>query len=98
MKCFLPLFAALLATMAVHAHDEVTPKPKVLQNGLPLVQLASERDELQVFRIVIPLQIASLKFKTTGGTGDCDIYVRYNVHPTLTDHDDFSRSVGTREN
>jgi hypothetical protein len=97
MKCFLPWLVALLAAVAVQAHDEVTPKPKLLQNGLPLVQLASERDEQQVFLIVIPPQVGALKFRTTGGKGDCDIFVRHNAHPTLSDYDGASRTVGTVE-
>src|SRR4051812_17337775 len=98
MKRLFPLLAALLWVGALHAHDEVTPKPKLLQSGLPLVQLAAEPGELQVFEIVIPPDVGALKFSTGGGKGDCDIYVRHNVHPTLDNYDDASTNGGTVEN
>ena len=85
---------------AVHAHDsEVTPKPKLLQNGLPIEQLAADPGELQVFEIVIPPDVIALKFGTSGGKGDCDIYVRHDVHPTdFTDYDAKSTNGGNIEN
>src|SRR5262249_28413829 len=51
----------------------------------------------QVFKIVIPPDVGVLKFSTIGGKGDCDLYVRFNVHPTPGDFDGASNNSGTSE-
>jgi hypothetical protein len=77
----------LLAAANVHAHDEVTPKPKLLQNGVPQRKLSADESEGQVFVLVVPPGAKELVVKTREGSGDADLYLRRNVHPTILRHD-----------
>ncbi len=90
------LIGVLAVTSAV-AHDEVTPKPKILQTGIPVRRLAGEEGETQTFKIIVPEGARKLVFKTGGGTGDVDIYAQANVHPTTHDADFSSQVSGSRE-
>lgn len=66
------------------AHGEVTPFPKLVQDGIPLTNLSStEPDHQTVYRFVVPAGVSAIKLTTTGGRGDCDLYLRYGVHPDL---------------
>lgn len=93
-----PLLAAImLSLVAASAHDEVTPKPKLLQNGIPLRALAGSPDVSQLFQIVIPPDVQRLTFTTRRGSGDCDIYARHNAHPSEDTNDGVSTSSGADE-
>ena len=93
-----PLLAAFILSVAIaNAHDEVTPKPKLLQNGIPLRALAGSPEVSQLFQIVIPPDVDRLIFATRRGSGDCDIYVRHNEHPTDDRNDGRSSSSSSNE-
>lgn len=66
------------------AHGTVTPFPKRIQDGIPLTNLSSPAADVQtVYRIEVPTGVGSIKLSTSGGTGDCDIYLRFGAHPDL---------------
>lgn len=46
-----------------------------------------------IYKLTVPSGVAGLTFKTTGGTGDVDLYVRYGLTPDATTYD--HRSMGT---
>jgi hypothetical protein len=84
-------------SVAMGGNAEVTPKPKLLKNGVPFGNLASIGGEGVVFKIVVPPQASDLVVKTRGGSGDCDLYLRRNAHPTRDTYDASSRSFSTEE-
>ena len=81
---FATCLVALLSLIApvVFAHSTVTPFPKLVQDGIPLVNLVSPTpDALAVYRVEVPAGVSSLKVSTSGGTGNCDIYLRFGAYP-----------------
>jgi hypothetical protein len=92
MSRFFLLAALVLSLVSARAHDEVTPKPKLLQNGIPIRALAGSPETSQLFQIVIPPDVQRLSFQTTRGSGDCDIYARHNEHPSEDRNDGRSAS------
>jgi hypothetical protein len=78
-------------------HDVVTPKPKLLQKGIPLEGLSGREGTTVVFKFIVPPQAENVVFRTTGGKGDLDLYARHNVYPTRDDYDAASRVFGTKE-
>lgn len=97
MRAFLSTLILLAAGALVHGHDEVTPKPKLIQNGIPQRKLSAEHGDGMVFKIEVPPGARELVITTREGTGDADIYLRRNVHPTVFNYDHFSRELGNRE-
>jgi hypothetical protein len=78
-------------------HDVVTPKPKLLQKGVPLEGLSGKEGDTVVFKFIVPPEAENVVFKTAGGKGDVDLYARHNVYPTRDDYDAASRVLGTKE-
>lgn len=67
-------------------HGTVTPFPKLVQDGIPLTSLSSSAPmALTVYRFEVPTSVSTIKLTTTGGTGDCDLYVRKDAHPEIED-------------
>ncbi|CAM2010970.1 pre-peptidase C-terminal domain-containing protein [Acanthopleuribacter pedis] len=58
-----------------------------LQNGVPVTGLAAAQGEEQVFYLDVPANAANLKVALSGGSGDADLYLRYNEAPTTTTYD-----------
>lgn len=100
MKLALPLFTALLAASPALAHFEVTPLPKILQPGVPLVALASSDPEaMKVFKVLVPPGAQRLTVMTTSGRGSTELFLREGVQPgengTAADYE--SRFPGTHQ-
>ena len=60
--------------------------PIVLEKGVELTDLNGAQDSLMYFVLPITGDASDLNISITGGTGDADIYVRYNETPTLQDY------------
>jgi hypothetical protein len=100
MKPLLPLLLGLLCSVPASAHIEVTPFPKVVQGGVPIAGLTStDPHGLVVYRMVVPPGTSRLTVTTNGGSGNLELYLRKNVHPSYNggdaDHD--SSFPGTRQ-
>jgi hypothetical protein len=93
-RCLFALFSLILP---LSAHDEVTPKPKLIQPGLPVRQIALGHDEGIVFKIEVPPGARALSLRTRGGDGDVDLFARHLAHPTRTQHAAASEAPGTQE-
>jgi len=97
MRCFPILLTLLFFASSAVAHDPATPKPKLLQKGIPLRGIAGALGHSQVYQIIIPEGVARLTFKTQDGVGDCDLFARHGAHPTDAIHDAASEQPGTAE-
>ncbi len=65
----------------------------VLTNGVPVTGLSGATGSELRYTLVVPANATSLRFVTTGGTGDADLYVRFGSAPTTTTYD--CRSIGS---
>lgn len=66
-----------------------TPNPppnNVLKSGVPVSGLGLPTGSSKVYTIVVPAGHSNLKFKTSGGSGDCDIYVQLGSAPTTASY------------
>jgi hypothetical protein len=68
---------------------QVTFKAEVqeLQSNVPVKGLADVQDGQKYFKITVPAGQTQLAIAISGGTGDCDLYVKFGSLPTLDDYD-----------
>jgi len=59
----------------------------LLQNGVPVTGLSGTQGSEKVYRIDVPAGQTSLEIMISGGTGDCDLYVKRGSRPTTSDYD-----------
>jgi subtilase family serine protease len=69
----------------------------VLSNGVAKTGIAGATGSDQVFTLVVPSGATGLKFVTSGGTGDADLYVKFGSAPTTTTNDCKSEGSTTAE-
>ena len=90
-------FLRAVAAVALHGQaSAVTELPKLLQSGIPQQDFAGTNAGT-IFRLVVPERAKEIVFQSSGGKGDCDLFVRRGVHPTTEDYDGSSQGGGTRE-
>jgi hypothetical protein len=68
-----------------------------LQNGVPVGGLAAGTGSAISFTAVLPSGASNLVIRTTGGSGDADLYVRFGSAPTPTAFDCSSNSASSTE-
>lgn len=68
-----------------------------LQNGIPVTNISGNTDEALYYKIDVPSGQTGLIIETGGGTGDCDVFVKYGASPTLNDYTDAAYSDGNEE-
>jgi hypothetical protein len=88
--------AAATATFTVHGTSGATSHTAsasitvttngttTLQNGVPVTNLSGATGSQKFFVLNVPANQSSLVFTISGGTGDADLYVRFNALPTTT--------------
>ena len=59
----------------------------LLENGVPVTGLTGTVGSETIFRINVPAGQTNLEISTSGGTGDCDLYVKYGARPTTSSWD-----------
>ena len=59
----------------------------VLTNGVPKTGLSGATGSDQFFSLAVPAGATGLKFVTSGGTGDADLYVKFGSNPSTTVND-----------
>jgi PKD repeat protein len=69
----------------------------VLANGVPKTGLSGAAGSSQVFTLAVPAGAQGLKFVSSGGTGDADMYVKFNGTPSTTVYDCKSEGSTTAE-
>ncbi|MFL5348641.1 MAG: S8 family peptidase [Hyalangium sp.] len=67
-----------------------------LANGTP-VSVGDGTNGVKSFFLDVPAGMASVTFSISGGTGDADLYVRYNNLPTTVDYDCRPMRAGNNE-
>jgi hypothetical protein len=60
---------------------------RALGNGVPVTGLAGATGSQQFFKLTVPAGQTSAVFQISGGTGDCDLYVRRGSAPTTATFD-----------
>jgi hypothetical protein len=80
-------------------YTEVTPPDDVtpLTNGVPVPNLSSPYGTLRYYKIDVPAGQSLLVIETSGGTGDCDLYVKKGSKPTFYDYDYRPYEIGNDE-
>jgi vibriolysin len=95
-------YAAYSGVSLTGSFDTGSPPPPppgdVLQNGVATsVTPDLATGQWHYYTIVVPATATSLRFVTTGTSGDADLYVRRNADPTTTTNDGKSEGSTTAE-
>lgn len=69
----------------------------VLANGVAVTGLGASTGVDKFFSLDVPAGATGLKFVTSGGTGDADIYVKFGSAPTTSTYDCTSQGSTTSE-
>ena len=59
----------------------------VLSNGVPVGNLSGSTGAEAYYKLAVPSGSSNLVFAISGGSGDCDLYVRYGSMPTTSAYD-----------
>jgi Zn-dependent metalloprotease len=71
--------------------------PTALSNGVAKTGIGGAAGSDQLFTLDVPAGATGLKFVTSGGTGDADLYVKFGSAPTTTTNDCKSEGGTTAE-
>lgn len=63
------------------------PGVTVLTNGVPVTNVSGAKSAEAFYKIAVPAGQSSLEIKTSGGSGDCDLYVKLGSQPTTSSYD-----------
>jgi hypothetical protein len=81
-------------TLLAHCEPAV---PTGLTNGVPETGISGSDNSARLYYLDVPAGQSSLEVNTSGGTGDCDLYVKRGSAPGLFDFDGRSFSPDTEE-
>ena len=79
--------ATATRTQSVTVTSVTPPTDTVLANGVARTGLAAQTGQKLAFVMDVPAGATNLKFTTSGGSGDADLYVRFGSAPTTTTYD-----------
>lgn len=68
-----------------------------LTNGTPVTGISGAAGSDKYYSLVVPAGASNLTFKTTGGSGDVDVYAKLGSNPTTTSFDCKSEAASTTE-
>jgi len=68
-----------------------------LQNGVAKRAISGTRKQQLFYSLDVPANATDLRFTTSGGTGDADLYVKFGSRPSLSAQDCKSTSGGNTE-
>ncbi len=94
---FAKLAVSYASEMAKNAGDVVPPIDNELQNGVAVSGITENAKAERVYTLKVPSNATNLNFATSGGTGDADLYVKFNSVPTLTSFDCKSTTSSSNE-
>lgn len=94
---FAKLAVSYLVEMAKKSSGTVPPQNNnELQNGVTVTGINAPAKEQVIYTLQVPTNASNLSFSTNGGTGDVDLYVKFNAVPTLNSFD--CKSTGSTNN
>lgn len=73
------------------------PSGTVLSNGVPVTGISVATGASKMYTIAVPSGRTSLTIKTSGGTGDADLYVKLGSAPTTSSYTRASDNTGNTE-
>jgi vibriolysin len=73
------------------------PPPAALSNGVSVTNLSGAKSSKAVFTFDVPAGATNLRFKTSGGSGDADLYVKFGAEPTTSNYDSRSATGSNAE-
>jgi vibriolysin len=84
--------------VTLRAAYEQAPVGTQLQNGVP-VTISGAAGSQRVFYVTFPAKATNMVIRTSGGTGDADLYMKYGAGnvPTITSYDHSSAWGGNLE-
>ncbi len=71
--------------------------PVGLLNGVPVEGISGQAGSEQYYTVVVPNGADEMVVRISGGTGDCDLYVRHGAEPTTGAYDYRPYKVGNDE-
>ncbi|MGE5294794.1 MAG: pre-peptidase C-terminal domain-containing protein [Solirubrobacterales bacterium] len=77
------IFAATLGLIATAAYGA----PVKLTSGIPVTEISGAMGSEVFYTIEVPASQDQLEIRTSGGTGDVDLYVRRGSEPTINGYD-----------
>ncbi|WP_272949658.1 pre-peptidase C-terminal domain-containing protein [Kribbella antibiotica] len=69
------------------ALDVTTGGGSSLSNGVPVTGLSGAKGAMLRYTLAVPAGATNLKFVTSGGSGDADLYVKFGSAPTTSSYD-----------
>ncbi|OCQ22093.1 peptidase [Pseudoalteromonas luteoviolacea] len=73
------------------------PTDEELTNGVARTGISGASKAQQFFVLNVPADASSLKFETSGGSGDADLYVKFGSRPSLQTYDCKSTTSSSNE-
>ena len=89
-----PIMVAAVLAIASMAYGSGTTS---LTSGVPLTGLSGAAGSQVFYSIVVPPGQGELDIRISGGTGDCDLYVKRSGPPSLYDYDYRPMQLGNNE-
>lgn len=86
-----------MANFAAAMGSVAPPPPNALTKDVPVTGIALATGASTVYTFVVPAGASNLTFKTSGGTGDADIYAKLGSAPTTTSYLQKSDGATTTE-
>jgi pseudolysin/vibriolysin len=68
-----------------------------ISNGVPVSGLSGATGSDKYFKLVVPTGATNLKFATSGGSGDVDVYAKLGSNPTSSSYNCKSEAASTTE-
>jgi vibriolysin len=78
---------AAFTTVGVSCGSTPPPTGGTLTNGVPATGLSGGASSDQIWTLAVPAGASGLKFVTSGGSGDADLYVKFGSAPTTSSYD-----------
>jgi len=74
------------STVGVSCGTTTPPGGGVLSNGVPATGISGATGSDQIWTLDVPAGASNLKFVSSGGSGDADLYVKFGSAPTTTSY------------
>lgn len=82
---------------AILLKGAVVPPQTVLENDVAVSNISGEEGSISFWRFEVPSYATSLRFETSGGEGDVDLYLTYGELPNWNNIDHYSAIDGNNE-